>query len=114
MLVKEKANEFSITIEVPEDGTYALTWNYANGTGPVQTDNNCGIRMLYVNGEKDGINIFPHRGDNDWDNWGWTIPEKIELSKGTNTLVLKCESDADNMDLHTNDFKIRELRLIRK
>ena len=113
MLVKEKANEFSITIEVPEDGTYALTWNYANGTGPVNTDNNCGIRMLYLDGEKIGINIFPHRGTNDWDNWGWTIPEKLELQAGKHVLTLKVESDADNMDLLINDFKIKGLNLIK-
>lgn len=112
MLTQNSGKEFKVTVEVPEDGEWALSWNYANGTGPVNTDNNCGIRMLYVNGEKAGINIFPHRGTNDWNNWGWTIPEKVSLTKGVNTLVLKYESDADNMDLHINDFKIRELCLI--
>lgn len=95
-----------------EAGVWALSWKYANGTGPVQTDNNCGIRMLYVDGVKEGINIFPHRGENEWDNWGWTIPEKLTLSEGTHTLTLKWESDAVNMDLHINDFKIKELVLI--
>ena len=38
--------------------------------------------------------------------------QKVSLTKGVNTLVLKYESDADNMDLHINDFKIRELCLI--
>ena len=60
-----------------------------------------------------GINIFPHRGTDEWDNWGWTVPEKLELSKGSHTLVLKMESDADNMDLEINDFKIKGLCLIR-
>lgn len=112
MLVQKDGKEFKVTVDVPEEGEWALSWNYANGTGPVNTDNNCGIRMLYVNGEKAGINIFPHRGTNDWNNWGWTIPEKVSLTKGVNTLVLKYESDADNMDLQINDFKIRELCLI--
>ena len=70
--------------------------------------------MLYVNGVKAGINIFPHRGTGEWDNWGWTVPEKLELKKGNNVFVLKWESDADNMDLHINDLKIRELCLIRQ
>ena len=100
-------------VDVPESGEWALTWNYANGTGPVNTDNNCGIRMLYVDGQKVGINIFPHRGTDDWNNWGWTIPEKLTLSKGSHTFILKCESDSDNMDLKINDFKIKGLRLIR-
>ncbi len=114
MLRKSAGTEFNVTVNVPEDGQWALTWNYANGTGPVSTDNNCGIRMLYVDGVKAGINIFPHRGTNEWDNWGWTIPEELSLTKGNHVFTLKMESDADNMDLHINDFKIRELRLIRK
>ena len=114
MLTKKNGTEFNVTVNVPAAGQWFLTWNYANGTGPVNTDNNCGIRMLYVDGVKAGINIFPHRGTNDWDNWGWTIPEKLELSEGNHVFTLKMESDADNMDFHINDFKIRELRLIKK
>ena len=114
MLTKKNGTEFNVTVNVPESGQWFLTWNYANGTGPVNTDNNCGIRMLYVDGVKTGINIFPHRGTNEWDNWGWTIPEKLELSEGNHVFTLKMESDADNMDFHINDFKIRELRLIKK
>ena len=114
MLTKKNGTEFNVTVNVPEAGQWFLTWNYANGTGPVNTDNNCGIRMLYVDGVKTGINIFPHRGTDDWNNWGWTIPEKLELSKGNHVFTLKMESDADNMDFHINDFKIRGLRLIKK
>ena len=113
MLTKKSGKEFRITVDVPEAGEWALCWYYANGTGPVTTDNNCGVRMLYVNGAKSGINVFPHRGEDDWDDWGWTIPEKLSLVKGQNTFVLKCEPDADNMDIYINDFKIKELRLIR-
>ena len=114
MLTKKDGKVFNITVDVPESGDWTLTWKYANGTGPVTTDNNCGIRMLYVDGVKAGINIFPHRGTGDWDNWGWTAPEKLSLSKGTHTFTLKFESDADNMDLYINDFKIKELCIIRK
>ena len=114
MLTKKNGTEFNVIVNVPEAGHWFLTWNYANGTGPVNTDNNCGIRMLYVDGVKTGINIFPHRGTNEWDNWGWTIPENLELSKGNHVFTLRMESDADNMDYHINDFKIRGLRLIKK
>lgn len=113
MLTQKNATEFSTTFVIPEDGEWALTWNYANGTGPVNTDNNCGIRMLYVDGQKIGINIFPHRGTDEWDNWGWTIPEKLNLKAGKHTFTLKYESDADNMDLKINDFKLRGYRLIK-
>lgn len=113
MLTKKKGTEFSTTINIPSDGKWALTWNYANGTGPVNTDNNCGIRMLYVDGKKVGINIFPHRGTGEWNNWGWTIPEKLDLKAGKHTFTLRMESDADNMDLEINDFKLRGYNLMK-
>lgn len=113
MLTKKKGTEFSTTINIPSDGEWALTWNYANGTGPVNTDNNCGIRMLYVDGQKVGINIFPHRGTGEWNNWGWTIPEKLDLKAGNHTFTLRMESDADNMDLEINDFKLRGYNLMK-
>ncbi|MBQ2966230.1 MAG: hypothetical protein IJE11_04375 [Bacteroidales bacterium] len=113
MLTRKSGTEFSTTVNIPSDGKWALTWNYANGTGPVNTDNNCGIRMLYVDGQKVGINIFPHRGTGDWGNWGWTIPEKLDLKAGNHTFTLRMESDADNMDLEINDFKLRGYNLMK-
>mgnify|MGYP003301727235 FL=1 len=113
MLTKKNGTEFNVTVNVPEAGQWFLTWNYANGTGPVNTDNNCGIRMLYVDGVKTGINIFPHRGTGDWNNWGWTIPEKLDLKAGNHTFTLRMESDADNMDLEINDFKLRGYNLMK-
>jgi acid stress-induced BolA-like protein IbaG/YrbA len=114
MLTMKNGKEFKLTVDVPESGEWSLSWNYANGTGPVNTDNNCGIRMLYVDGIRAGINIFPHRGTNEWNNWGWTVPEKLELSQGVHTFVLRWEPDADNMDLQINDFKIRSLCLTKQ
>ena len=111
MLTKKSGKEFSIAVDVPADGTWSLSWKYANATGPVTTDNNCGIRMLYVDGQKIGINVFPQRGEESWDNWGWTNPEKINLKAGKHTFTLKMDSDADNMDIDINDFKIKSLRL---
>ena len=111
MLTKKIGKDFSITVDIPADGVWTLSWKYANATGPVTTDNNCGIRMLYVDGQKIGINVFPQRGEDDWDEWGWTNPEKLNLKAGKHTLTLRMESDADNMDIDINDFKIKSLRL---
>lgn len=111
LLTKKNGREFTVSVNVPTTGEWSLSWNYANGTGPINTDNNCGIRMLYVDGVRTGINIFPHRGVDEWDNWGWTIPEKLYLTEGSHAFHLKWESDADNMDLKINDFKIKALCL---
>lgn len=117
MLLRETGEEFELEIEVPHDGDWALTWNYANGRGSIYSELTCGIRMLYVDGQKIGINIFPNRnytgGEPDgpstdgWDIWGWTSPVKLSLKAGTHTITLKCESDADNMSVKVNDFMLK-------
>ena len=112
-LTRKEGNECILTVSVPYSGEWALSWHYANGTGPVNRDNNCGVRMLYVDGNKVGINVFPQRGRNQWDDWGWTSPQKIKLSKGAHTFALIYESDVDNMDLYVNDFKVNKFRLTR-
>jgi hypothetical protein len=117
MLLHKTGKDFKVVVEVPEDGQWMLSWNYANARGSLYSELTCGIRMLYVNGEKAGINIFPNRHyasgmaqtylTDGWDMWGWTTPEKLDLKAGKNTLVLKIESDSDNMSRTVNDFMIK-------
>jgi hypothetical protein len=87
-----------------EEGKYALRMRYANGTGPVNTDNNCGIRSLYVNGIFAGSLIFPQRGKDEWSNWGLTNVEYVTLMKGDNLLTIRYEDFNRNMDGEINDF----------
>lgn len=110
-LQRRTGKEFNVTVDVPKSGDWSLSWEYANGNGRHDQDHNCGIRIFYVDGVRDGIQVFPQRGENEWDNWGWTIPERLELSAGTHTFTLRFESDADNMDPYLNDFKMRKLCL---
>ncbi len=87
-----------------EEGRYALRMRYANGTGPVNTDNNCAIRSLYVNGTFAGSLVFPQRGKDEWSNWGLTNVEWINLNKGENTITIRYEDFNRNMDGEINDF----------
>ena len=117
MLLHSAGKDYSVVIEVPRDGVWSLSWNYANGRGSLYSDLTCGIRMLYVDGRKAGLNVFPNRhyagGEPDayttdgWDMWGWTSPVKLDLAAGRHKLVLRCESDADNMSGTVNDFMIK-------
>ena len=109
--------DYSIVVEVPYDGEWNLSWNYANARGTLYSERTCGLRMLYVDGVKSGLNIFPNRhwasgspanlATDGWDIWGWTTPHKIHLTAGRHTLTLKEESDADNMSLKVNDFMLK-------
>ena len=121
MLTGRSGKDFTIEMTVPHDGIWNLSWNYSNARGSLYSDLTCGIRMLYVDGRKVGIDIFPNRhhasgspgvyASDGWDIWGWTSPVKVSLEGGTHRIVLRCESDADNMSLLVNDFMLKGCRL---
>lgn len=92
-------------------GKYLLRTRYANGTGPVNTDNNCGIRSLYVNGTFTCSVVFPQRGKDEWSDWGYTYPEPVELSDGENILVIRYEDFNRNMDGQVNEFLLDQVLL---
>jgi hypothetical protein len=107
-------NKKELVIKVnAEEGNYALSMRYANGTGPVNTDNNCGIRSLYVNGSFAGSLVFPQRGKDEWSDWGMTCPERISLKNGENTLTIRYDDFNRNMDGETNEFLLDNISLVR-
>ena len=94
-------------------GRYLLRARYANGTGPVNTDNNCGIRSLYINGMFACSLVFPQRGKDEWSDWGYTYPEPVEIRDGENILVIRYEDFNRNMDGQVNDFLLDHVLLER-
>ena len=107
-------NKKALVIRLNSDGgKYALRMRYANGTGPVNTDNNCAIRSLYVNGIFTGSLVFPQRGKDEWSNWGMTSVEWITLKKGVNLLTIKYEDFNRNMDGEVNEFLLDYIYLQR-
>lgn len=81
---KENSAELHFKVLVAEAGRCRLQFRYANGSGPMNTDNKCGIRSLYVNNAFVCSLVFPQRGKDEWSNWGLTNPETIDLVKGEN------------------------------
>ena len=110
-IIKSKGNAFTAKVNVPEDGLWYLKWNYANGNGDITTDRKCAIRTLYVDGERSGICVFPQRGVDVWDDWGWTSPMPVHLTKGTHIFTLDFMPENDNMHISINDFALRGLVL---
>jgi len=104
--------ELRIKINARE-GKYALLLRYSNGTGPVNTDNNCAIRSLYVNGIFARALVFPQRGKDEWSDWGYTYPEWIGLKEGENILTIRYDNFNRNMDGEINEFLLDRITLER-
>ena len=109
-----KNREIEINIVTSVSGTFLIDCRYANGTGPWNTDNNCGIRSVYLDGKYSGVWVFPQRGTNEWSDWGFSNIIEVRMKKGNNKLTIKFEDWNTNMDGEINDALLDYIRVIRK
>jgi hypothetical protein len=98
-----------IKITVPESGKYSLNFWYANGNGPVNTENKCAIRTLRQNGKILGTFVFPQRGSGEWSNWGFSNGIQVNLEKGDHILNLEFDPSNENMNGVTNQALLNYL-----
>lgn len=108
-----KNQKIPILFNVDSPGEYRIDVRYSNGTGPWNTDNNCGIRSLYVNNEYKGVLVFPQRGTDEWSDWGFSNTREIELNKRKNTIEINFEDWNINMDGEVNEAMLDYIRLIK-
>lgn len=107
--------DISIPVEVPTSGIYYIDVHYANGNGPINTDNKCAIRMLFVNTHLQGAVVMPQRGKDEWLNTGYSNMVKTELLSGTNTIQLMYLTPSNsNMNGDVNTALIDYIRIIKK
>lgn len=102
----------SIPLELPADGTYYLALHYANGNGPVNTENKAAIRTLLVDGQKVGTVVMPHRGQGNWYDWGLSNSIPVTLTKGNYTLTIEFRPENENMNLNTNHALVDAVRIV--
>lgn len=100
-------------IEIEDAGRFAVDIRYANGHGPVNTDNKCAIRTLQVDGQRKGAVVLPQRGDGAWDDWGYSNDVHVQLDEGTHTLSLVFKEANENMNGRVNAAHVDHLRLTR-
>jgi hypothetical protein len=103
----------SFDIEVATDGLYAVDWRYANGNGPINTENKCAIRTLFVDNNRLGAQVFPHRGTNEWSIWGFSNAVQVRLKAGKHTLKLAFMPENENMNIEINQAMLDYVRLIK-
>jgi hypothetical protein len=105
--------KINFTINVNDDGNYILDVRYANGNGPINTENKCAFRTITVDSGTVGTLVFPQRGKEQWNNWGWSNPLKMPLTKGLHHLSITFEDWNENMNGDINQAMLDCVRLIR-
>ncbi|NOX88218.1 MAG: glycogen debranching protein [Calditrichaeota bacterium] len=108
---KEQNIVFKLTLNVPKEGDYKIDLRYANGEGPINTNNKCAIRSLYVDNERIGAMVFPQRGNEVWDDWGYSNAQKVHLSEGKHVLELRFDPSDENMNGKINRVFLDHLRV---
>ncbi|MEO9021402.1 MAG: hypothetical protein ABI237_05445 [Ginsengibacter sp.] len=101
------------TIHVNEDGNYILDVRYANGNGPINTENKCAFRTISIDHIASGTLVFPQRGKEEWSNWGWSNSLKATLTKGTHLVSISFENWNENMNGDINEAMLDCVRLIK-
>ncbi|MDE6379097.1 MAG: hypothetical protein K2L11_01385, partial [Muribaculaceae bacterium] len=89
----DKTTTLTVPVTITEPGEYFISVKYANGNGPVNTENKCAIRTLTIDGQKEGLVVMPQRGINNWDDLGWSNSVPVKLSAGEHTLTLTFTPD---------------------
>ncbi len=91
-----------MTVEIPSDGIYSVAARYANGNGPVNTENKCAIRTLSLDGKRIGVLVMPQRGVANWNDWGMSNYLHMPLTAGKHTVTIDYRPENTNMNIDTN------------
>ncbi|MHB1920663.1 MAG: alpha-L-rhamnosidase-related protein [Chitinophagaceae bacterium] len=102
-----------IPITISKEGLYTIDFRYANGNGPINTENKCAVRTLFLDGHQEGTYVFPQRGTAQWSNWGYSNSILLHLSKGVHQIQIINEPEDENMNITTNQAMLDQLRVIR-
>ncbi|HEY5463863.1 MAG TPA: amylo-alpha-1,6-glucosidase [Hanamia sp.] len=106
--------KIDFTVNVKEDANYILDVRYANGNGPINTENKCAFRTISIDNKDFGTLVFPQRGKEEWSNWGWSNSLEVPLSKGLNHVVISFEDWNENMNGDINQAMLDCVRLIKQ
>ncbi len=108
-----KTGPVTVPIEVKAPGRYSISFIYANGNGPVNTENKCAIRTVSVDGKRAGVIVMPTRGVGNWNDWGETNRLHVDLPAGRHTVTVSYEPENENMNLSTNHALIDRMEVVR-
>lgn len=107
--VDHRSAPLTFDFETDKNGTYSFALRYANGNGPVNTENRCAIRSLLVDGKKIGTLVMPQRGVANWNDWGMTNHVVAEIPKGRHVVTVVFQPADENMNIETNHALVDRL-----
>ncbi len=105
----DKTAPAAAVIDLPDGGEYTVAFRYANGNGPVNTENKAAVRSLYIDGKDVGTIVLPQRGVANWNDWGLTNTVRVELTPGRHDIRLVVDPEDSNMNLATNHALIDQI-----
>jgi hypothetical protein len=112
-LTLQKNTTVRMTVQVDREGAYAIDVHYANGNGPVNTEDKVAVRTLLVDDVTSGVIVMPQRGVDRWSDWGWSNELRASLTAGTHTLTLTYTPLDANMNRHDSSALLDVVRLTR-
>jgi hypothetical protein len=103
----------TMPVQVSRAGWYAIDVRYANGNGPVNTDDKVAVRTLVVDADTAGVVVMPQRGANRWSDWGWSNALRVQLTPGAHTITIAYTLYDENMNRRENTALLDQVRLTR-
>ncbi len=111
--IDHNSGAVELDVNVPDEGVYAVSLIYANGNGPVNTENKCAIRTLVVDGNPVGALVMPQRGEGKWSDWGRSSILRVPLTAGDHKISIEMRPANENMNLKTNHALIDRVEVTR-
>ena len=109
-LMRETPVVAQTTINVAKGGIYELQIHYANGSGPITTGNQCGLRSLYIDQLFSGVIVMPQRGSGQWDDWALSSRIQHLFKTGKHTIELRTEKKDNNMNFIHNRVQVDQVQ----
>jgi len=110
LVSRQESPAIPFSIHIHEPGWYRIDIRYANGSGPINTDNKCALRTLIVDDTDSGIVVMPQRGTDAWDEWGYSSNILLFLYPGDHEIRLSYEHWNRNMNGVVDIANIDHLR----
>jgi hypothetical protein len=110
-LTRDSNTSVATPVHIAHFGLYAVDARYANGNGPVNTEDKVAVRTLLIDGDTIGVFVMPQRGTGRWTDWGWTNAVRVDLDTGMHSITVAYTALDRNMNGRENSALLDLLRL---